>query len=277
MSKTLEKLLFSDQLIKINKYGMKQDRSKVITNKAVYNFRKKDLKRRLEINKLLGITVSSKTEEYVLHGKELEYDYHYISSRRKQIIKIISTVYENLMGKELPLCQIDAKTLVNVVTLKSDKKKDISYSRMPNAGFIPISTFLYGETNTSPVIDSEEIKKNGTIVKKKSTTQEVSLQHFKPLKVLGRGSFGKVTMVEHVITKELYAMKTLKKDILIDQDQIENTLLEKEILQDLEHPFLVGLEYCFQTDDRIYFIMPFMHGGELFQHLRKFRIFDEEK
>lgn len=256
---------------------MKQDRSKVITNKAIYNFRKKDLKRRIEINKILGITVSNKTEEYVLHGKDLEYDYHYISSRRKQIIKIIATLYENTIGKELTLCQIDAKTLVNVVTLKSDKKKDINYSRMPNAGFISVSSFLYGES-TPNIDNTEEITRNGTVVKKKKgNSSDVSLQHFKPLKVLGRGSFGKVTMVEHVITKELYAMKTLKKDILIDQDQIENTLLEKEILQDLEHPFLVGLEYCFQTDDRIYFIMPFMHGGELFQHLRKFRIFDEEK
>jgi serum/glucocorticoid-regulated kinase 2 len=97
------------------------------------------------------------------------------------------------------------------------------------------------------------------------------------LKVLGRGSFGKVCLVEYIYTKEIYAMKSLKKYVLIDQDQIENTLLEKKILETFDHPFLVGLIFCFQTDERLYFIMPFLNGGELFQHLRKFRIFNEEK
>ena len=53
-------------------------------------------------------------------------------------------------------------------------------------------------------------------------------------------------------------MKSLKKDILIDQDQIDNTLLEKKILLNLEHNFLVNLIFCFQTVERIYFILPFM-------------------
>ena len=97
------------------------------------------------------------------------------------------------------------------------------------------------------------------------------------MKVLGRGTFGKVCMVEYLPTKEIFAMKSLKKDVLIDQDQIENTLLEKKILQNFEHPFLVSLIFCFQTEERIYFIMPFLRGGELFQHLKRFRVFDEEK
>ena len=105
----------------------------------------------------------------------------------------------------------------------------------------------------------------------------MKLEDFKTLKVLGRGSFGKVCLVEYVPTKELYAMKSLKKDVLLDQDQIENTLLEKNILQSLDHKFLVGLVFCFQTVERIYFVMPFLRGGELFQHLRKLRIFDEDK
>jgi len=84
-------------------------------------------------------------------------------------------------------------------------------------------------------------------------------------------------MVEYLPTHELYAMKSLKKDVLIDQDQIEITLLEKNILQSIDHQFLFGLVFCFQTVERIYFVMPFLRGGELFQHLRKLRIFDEDK
>lgn len=64
--------------------------------------------------------------------------------------------------------------------------------------------------------------------------------------------------MEYLPTKEIFAMKSLKKDVLIDQDQIENTLLEKKILQSLDHKFLVCLVFCFQTPERIFFVMPFM-------------------
>jgi serum/glucocorticoid-regulated kinase 2 len=72
-------------------------------------------------------------------------------------------------------------------------------------------------------------------------------------------------------------MKGLKKDVLIEQEQISNTLLEKEILQTIDYPLLCGLVFCFQNEERIFFVMPFLSGGELFQHLRKFRRFDEDK
>ena len=116
-----------------------------------------------------------------------------------------------------------------------------------------------------------------TIYANHKTVKEVKLEDFKILKILGRGSFGKVCLVEYIPTKEIYAMKSLKKDILIEQEQIENTLLEKNILQTINYPLLCNLIFCFQTEERIYFIMPFLSGGELFQHLRKFRTFDEYK
>jgi serum/glucocorticoid-regulated kinase 2 len=107
--------------------------------------------------------------------------------------------------------------------------------------------------------------------------KRINLNDYKIIKTIGRGAFGKVQLVRFKENNQVYAMKTLKKDVLIDQDQIENTLLEKKILESLDHPFLVGLTFCFQTEERLYFVMPFLRGGELFQHLRKFRIFDEEK
>ena len=72
-------------------------------------------------------------------------------------------------------------------------------------------------------------------------------------------------------------MKSLKKDILLDEDQVESTLLEKKILQNINHPFLVGMDFCFQTEERVYFVLPFLRGGELFNHLRKSRFFPENK
>ena len=83
--------------------------------------------------------------------------------------------------------------------------------------------------------------------------------------------------MEYLPTHETYAMNSLKKDNLIEQDKIENTLLEKQILQTIDYPLLCGLVFSFQTEERIYFVMPFLSGDELFQHLIKFRTFIEEK
>lgn len=64
-------------------------------------------------------------------------------------------------------------------------------------------------------------------------------------------------------------MKTLRKDMILDYDQVEATKLEKEVLQKANHPFLVGMEYVFSTEFKLYFVMKFIRGGELFEHLRR--------
>ena len=78
--------------------------------------------------------------------------------------------------------------------------------------------------------------------------KKVGLQDFVIRKVIGRGSFGKVFLVEKKGSKEAFAMKSLRKDVIIDYDQIESTKLEKEILMQADHPFLVGMHYVFQTE-----------------------------
>ncbi len=256
---------------------MSQERNIVITNKAIYNLKNKKLKRRIDIVGVRGLTVSKVTDEFVMHGNDVEYDYDYISQRRKKIIEYIASNFQELTKKEIPLCEIDEKSLKNYVTLKKEKKKTPDFSRMPT-NIIPVNVYLYGNAaGPSDQKVKSKVTRSSTLYTKRADIKEVKLEDFHVLKVLGRGSFGKVCLVEYAPTKEIYAMKSLKKDVLIDQDQIENTLLEKKILQSLEHPFLVGLVFCFQTEERIYFIMPFLRGGELFQHLRKMKIFDEEK
>ena len=107
--------------------------------------------------------------------------------------------------------------------------------------------------------------------------KEVKNEDFKLIKIIGRGSFGKVCLVEYLPTHEIYAMKSLKKDLLIQQEKIESTLLEKEILENINHPFLINLIFCFQTEERINFVIPFIPGGELFQYLKTIKHFGEQK
>jgi len=72
-----------------------------------------------------------------------------------------------------------------------------------------------------------------------------------------------------------YAIKVIRKDILIEYDQIESTLLEKEILFAVDHPFLVGMDFLFQTETRLYFVMPFIRGGELYKVFQAQKRFPE--
>lgn len=108
------------------------------------------------------------------------------------------------------------------------------------------------------------------------TNTRLSIENFELLKLLGKGAHGKVLLCEKKTEdRELYAMKILKKQHIIDNKQLEHTKAEKNILSYVNHPFLVSLQYAFQTDQKIYFVMEFMKGGELFQHLKKIKKFTE--
>ncbi len=235
------------------------------------------LKRRIDLLSIRGITVSKITDEFVIHGTDLEYDYDYVSKHRKKIIECVAKGYYEATRKEINFCELDDKSLKHTVTLKKEKKKDQNFSRMLTENLSSVFAYLYESKESSSENVKSKLKRSSTLLSNDSLYKEVKLEDFQMIKVIGRGSYGKVCLVEFKPNGELYAMKSLKKDILIDQEQIESTLLEKKILESMDHPFIVGLVFCFQTEDRLYFVMPFLRGGELFQHLRRFRIFDEEK
>jgi len=83
--------------------------------------------------------------------------------------------------------------------------------------------------------------------------------------------------VQHKKSGKIYAMKVMRKGTIILKDQVAHTNDEKHILQKIQHPFIVNLNYAFQTKDKLYMIMDFVNGGELFYHLKKQHRFDEER
>jgi hypothetical protein len=272
-----ETIFFSDKLIKVNRYGINQERNILVTNLAIYNLKKKSLKRRIDVKSIRGITVSKITDEFVIHGNDIEYDYNYISPKKKNIIEFISRSYFEVTKKEIGLCELEAKSLKNVVTSKKEKKKDSNFSRMPDSFLIPVYNYLYGTKQDNLTLSKKSAAVVRTSLTKRKDFIDVKIEDIKIIKVLSRGTFAKVVLVEYIPDGGLYAMKSLKKHVLIDQEQVENTLLEKKILESMEHPFLISMTFFFQTSERINFVMPFMQGGELFHHLKNFKTFTEDK
>lgn len=97
--------------------------------------------------------------------------------------------------------------------------------------------------------------------------QNVQLNDFEIMYELGRGSYGTVYLVKMIRSGMLYAMKSIRKDKLIEKGVVENIRLELEILLSVEHPFLCGIDYFFQTEVRLYFVLPYIEGGDMYQHL----------
>ncbi|XP_062568767.1 cAMP-dependent protein kinase catalytic subunit 1 isoform X2 [Saccostrea cucullata] len=101
------------------------------------------------------------------------------------------------------------------------------------------------------------------------------LDDFDRIKTLGTGSFGRVMLVQHKANKEFYAMKILDKQKVVKLKQVEHTLNEKKILQAIQFPFLVSLDFHFKDNSNLYMVLEFVTGGEMFSHLRRIGRFSE--
>ncbi|KAI5097628.1 serine/threonine-protein kinase 32B-like isoform X2 [Silurus meridionalis] len=117
------------------------------------------------------------------------------------------------------------------------------------------------QTRELPVFDQDE---------------DVNFDHFQILRAIGKGSFGKVCIVQKRDTRKLYAMKYMNKHACVERDEVRHVCRELQILQEIQHPFLVNLWYSFQDEEDMSMVVDLLLGGDLRYHLQQNVQFKEE-
>ncbi|KAF9889136.1 serine/threonine protein kinase psk1 [Aspergillus nanangensis] len=127
---------------------------------------------------------------------------------------------------------------------------------------------------------AEESYRNTSSIRDMRTQlcRKMTTDDFEPLLCLGKGSFGTVLLVRHALTGKLYAQKQFRKaSITVHKKLVEQTKTERTILESVNrHPFVVKFFYAFQDHEKLYLILEYAQGGELFTHLAMERMFNED-
>lgn len=155
----------------------------------------------------------------------------------------------------------------------SDQTEVLTSYEVPlDHDFVSADVADEGTTGASP-----DTAANGMDIRSQ-LCRKMTAEDFEPILCLGKGSFGTVLLVRHVVTGKLYAQKQFRKaSITVHKKLVEQTKTERTILESVNrHPFVVKLFYAFQDHEKLYLILEYAQGGELFTHLAMERMFDED-
>ncbi|KAK6523697.1 serine/threonine protein kinase psk1 [Arthrobotrys megalospora] len=210
---------------------------------------------------------------------------------RSNVSSLSTSLREASMAAQIPQLTLNTKfgteQLINQLSIhncssnSSDGQPDDSYEIPLEHDFVS----SYAKNKKSPTSsgqhsDAEEGSTNGIAIGQTSPAPErrkMCAEDFEPLTMLGKGTFGTVILVRHRATGRLYAQKQLKKaSIKVHKRMIEQTKTERAILESVRHPFVVKLFYAFQDHQKLYLILEYAQGGELFNYLAAERIFPED-
>ena len=270
-----EDIYFSDKIIKVRQgiFNSNQERTLLITDQAVYNLKGKEKKRRIEISDLNGITISRFSDQFIIHGKDTEYDYLFSSPNRLKIIEILETIYESVTQTELLFSIQNDKDLSKYVITKEEKKKQPGLFRIEPKQLMSIREFIESNGNMSinTHVGSQLLEEE---FKKGNYYKNESMSNFNLKSIIGKGKSSTVYLAEY--KGENVVLKVFDKFYIYKNDLIERIILEKNILCSFTNKtFLCHMKFYFTTKTNVVFVLPFYPGGDLFNLLLKTGRFDE--
>ena len=267
-----EDIYYSGKILKVRQgiFSSNQERNIVITDKALYNLKIKEKKRRIEIENLAGVTISRLTDQFIVHCKNDEYDYLYISPNRLKIIEILEAVYEACVQNELLFYIANDKDLTKYVINKAERKKNKNIQEMskvePNQlmsirEYIESGGNMNINTHANSQLLEDEFKKG---VEGKYKNEDIS--NFELINIIGKGKYSNIYLAKY--ENEYVVLKVFDKLNLYKNSLIERVELEKNILCSFEdNKFLCHMKFYFSTKTKIVFVLPFYKGGDLFTFL----------
>ena len=131
---------------------------------------------------------------------------------------------------------------------------------------------------SSDALSKADPNNNDDACGRNNINRKMTSLDFEPMTCLGKGTYGTVLLVKQHATGRLYAQKQLRKaSLTVHKKLVEQTKTERVILESVNrHPFVVKLYYAFQDREKLYLILEYAQGGELFHHLAIERMFSEE-
>jgi len=204
-----EVVSFSDFVIKINKREKEQTRVMLITDKAIYNLMPNNYgkcKRRIGIESLVAITASQISDEFVIHIPD-EYDYRFKSSKKDKICETLGILYKNFQaskGKKpakLPVTYIQQSDLKDQAVTKAMARMQTREEILKRKQALAAEA----QASDKEEAQGDKDEKKDQVSQLLENTEKVRLDDFELLKVLGRGSFGKVMQVK----KKILAVSSL--------------------------------------------------------------------
>lgn len=284
-----ERVLLSAECIRFQPKGEHELVQVVITKRKFFIVKNDVIDRYIALVDIEAVTNSFNSDEFIIHVEESVDERFSCVKNKHEILQMIlylqttsgSTLVKSQSSVDpsfkmkvymVPDLSLDiylttAEDIESGHVIRPDEKhrKMLNYKE-----FLQLDS-IYAERK-------EHRSRSTRTIYTKEGSPKVTVDDFELIKTLGKGAHGKVLLCERRNAKhERFAMKIIKKQHIIDANQIEHTIAEKIILSRLTHPFLISLKYAFQNETKIYFVMEFMKGGELFQHLRKVKRFNEEQ
>lgn len=229
-----EKVYYSDCIVKINQIGKNQERNFILTNKHVYNFNKKKLRRKIHLASILGLSYSTLSNEFIIHGKNETYDYSYISNNKMIIIYLILVLSQQFNNTNVQICEINEKSLKNYVTYERDKKRNRQVTKMNSTFQIDTKTFIENNKHLVEKNDGDNKKKNMRMMSYSEykdfiiMESKIKIEHFKIIKELSRDILGPLFLGKYLKDSNYYYLKSIKKDYILEKNLIDQIIIEKK-------------------------------------------------